>query len=281
MPNIPKLERNGKVAKKDFSLYQKKAEKLARQAGEILQEYREEAVIRKQKGDALDITTDADLASERFLTKEFHKLFPDHNIFAEEHGDELRRSDFTWIIDPLDGTKEYTRGLPLYSVLIALEYKREVVVGVVFRPSTDELFSASKGRGALLNGKKIFVSKESELKNSFIWTHLPTYKTSKKDSIFIWDVMGKLRTEVYRIRANWEDATTLCWLAQGGLEGFVLTLPQVNEWWDVAPGLLMIEEAGGKVTDMYGEKIKNRDLSKGIIASNGKIHQELLKYFKQ
>lgn len=263
----------------NFTRYQKFAEKLAKEAGTILVKYREKAKIEKRKSDLLDIATDADLASEKFLTTQIHKKFPGHNILAEERGDELRRSDFCWVIDPLDGTKEFVRGIPHYNVSIALEYKGEVVVGIVFRPPTNEFFSTAKGKGAFSNGQQIFVSKESDLKNSFIWTHFPKYKSSDKELKLTWSFLKQIVHECYRLREFAEDVTTLCWLARGALEGWVLTCSS-PQWWDVAPGILMVEEAGGKVTNMKGEKIKNRDLSKGIVASNGKIHEELLKYLQ-
>lgn len=264
----------------NYSSYQKRAEELAKEAGKILQKHSQKTTVKKQKRDILDIVTEADLESERFLIKKLHKYFPDHNIYSEERGDELRRSDFIWVIDPLDGSKEFVRGLPIYNVSLALEYKGEVVVGVVFRPPTNELFSAAKGRGATLNGKKISVSKESELKNSFIWTHLPSYKNSEAEFRFTWPILEKLARNCYRLRPFSEDVASLCWLALGALEGYVLTISGPS-WWDVAAGLLMVKEAGGNVTDIYGEKIKDRDLSKGIVASNGKIHESLLKILSQ
>lgn len=264
------------MSKRDYLEFQKFGEKLALKAGSILLEHRNKASIQKRKSDYLDIVTDADLASEKYLTEEIHKKYPDHNTLTEEHGDEMRRSDFNWIIDPLDGTKEFIRGTPIFNVSIALEYKEDLVAGVSFRPVSNELFSCSKDNGAYLNGRQLHVSSETDLKNSMIWTHLPHYKNSEEEINFSLALVKYLARNCYRVRAFPEDVATLSWLSLGGLEGFILNV-NGPKWWDVAPGILMVREAGGKVTNLEGDKLRNRDLSKGIVASNGKIHDQLLK----
>jgi myo-inositol-1(or 4)-monophosphatase len=260
-----------------YRKYQKIAEKLAKEAGKILLEYQQKATVERPKRDSLDITTNADLASEGFLVSEIHRLFPRHNIITEESEDKNKGSEFTWIIDPLDGTKEYLRGLPFYGVSIALDNKGEVVVGALFRPATGELFSASKGSGAFLNGKRLFTSSQENLSFSFIMVHLPTKDTPEKEAEIIWNSLRNLTRDCYRLRTTSEDNFALSWLAQGAFEGYILPLKTVK-WWDVASGLVVAREAGAKITSIFGSEIKNQDLSNGLIASNGKIHQKLVQY---
>lgn len=269
-----------KMNKKTILKYQKFAEKLAFKAGQILQDYRERIVIKKSKKDKLDVVTNADLEAERFLIEKIHAKFPNHNIYSEECGKKLRNSHFTWIIDPLDGTREYVRGIPNYTVNLTLEYSGKIIVGTVYRPSTDQIFSGAKGKRAHLNGKSIHVSQEVSLKDSFLYTHLPDYRMSKEKYIHVWQILSNIAYNCYRLRGLCEDILSLCFLAMGACEGYILITEKKRwspKWWDVASGLLIVEEAGGKVTDIYGQKIKNHDLSKGIVASNAKIHDELLK----
>lgn len=259
---------------------QKEAELLARKAGNILLEYRNKAIVKTRKSDYLDIVTDADLASEKFLLTEINKRHPTHNILSEETGNKNIQSEFTWVIDPLDGTKEYIRGTPMFNVSIAIEYNGEVIVGVVFRPETNELYSASLGNGSFLNGRKLKVSQTDKITNSIIYTDLPHRKDLKKEISLTLNIINNLIPKSGRVRTFQEDAAILCWLAFGALEGHLLAINGPH-WWDVAPGILIAKEAGGKITDTEGNEIKNRNLSKGLIASNGKIHDQLLNIIKK
>lgn len=255
------------------------ARRIARGAGKILTDYYGRELKTKSKSDALDIVTDADEASEQYILSQLQKSFPNHGYLSEESGESKGSSEFRWIIDPLDGTKEFSRGLPIYNVSIALEYRNAIVVGVVYRPASNELYAASRGNGAFFHGKPIHVSVESSLPKSFVWTHLPNMKDPDRFDA-AWNTLGVLAKHVYRLRESSEDVTNLCWLAKGACDGHVL-LMKGPKWWDVAAGILMVEEAGGKVTDMYGNTIKNRDLSKGLVASNGKVHEKLLRLIRK
>lgn len=250
------------------------AERIARVAGKILTKFHGKTLRIKSKSDALDIVTEADEASERYILSELQKSYPSHDYLSEERGESKGSSEFQWIIDPLDGTKEFSRGLPIYNVSIALEYKGAIVVGVVCRPASNELYAASRGNSAFFQGKPIHVSAESSLPKSFVWTHLPNMKDPDTFDA-AWNTLGVVAKRVYRLRESSEDVTNLCWLAKGACDGYVL-LMKGPKWWDVAAGILMVEEAGGKVTDMHGDTIKNRDLSKGLVATNGKLHDKIL-----
>lgn len=259
----------------DFKNYQELAEKIAKEAGQILFDFQKKIKIEKYKEDSFDIVTNADLASEEFIIKEIRRLYPDHNLVSEEKGGEVKKTNFTWFIDPLDGTKEYVRGLPEYNVCISLVKNNEIIIGVVFQPVFNELYGCAKGCGASFNKKPITVSKEEDLKNSFIFTRIPSSKAEKPLSDTIWSSLRTLADNCYRLRAQPQEVISLCWVARGVVEGAVL-FPQGLEWYDTAPGLLMVKEAGGVVTNLMGNPINLVNFQGPIIASNGKIHEKLL-----
>lgn len=260
--------------------YQRIAEHVCIEAGKILLSYFQRARIVNRKSDFGDIATEADLASEKYILKSLATYFPYHSFLAEESGKSISDSEFTWVIDPLDGTKEYARGITLYNVSIALEYKKKLIVGVVYRPATHELFSAREEGGVTLNQKRMRVSSQSDLHACFLSVVFPFYKTSEKETRIAWSLYKHLAATVYRVRPFMEAAANLSWVAMGAHDGFILCI-EGPKWWDVAPGILMVEEGGGRVTDIYGGKIKNRDLSRGLVASNGTIHEELLSVIKR
>ncbi len=257
----------------DLNQALKFSQKLALQVGKTLLKRQEDVQIKAYK-DRQDIVTNIDLEAEKLIINAIEKQYPNHNIVSEEKGKLNKKSDYIWYIDPLDGTKEYFRGLPIFNINITLEQKQETLLGLVYMPKTNQLFTAIKGQGAFENAKKIKVSKEKELKNSFIYTQLPNYKMSLVRTKKIWSTMDRLSRLCYRLRSFQADILSLCWLAQGGLEGFFVF--EMEKWWDVGAGILIIQEAGGKVTNIKGELIKNRDTSEGIVASNGKIHDQLI-----
>lgn len=251
------------------------AEKIARRVGKFLLKKQNEVEILQFK-DRQDILTNVDLQAEKKIIEAIEEKYPSHNIFSEEIGLVEKDSQYTWFIDPLDGTKEYSRGLPVFNVNISLEARKETLLGVVYIPKIDELYSCAKGMGAFENKKRIKVSQQDKLKNSFIYTHLPSYKVLKEKFEEMWEKLGTILNSCYRLRSFQPDIISLCWLAKGGLDGYVF-LMEDEKWFDVGAGILMVQEADGKVTDTKGKPIKNRDLTKGFVASNGKVHNQLLK----
>jgi len=252
------------------------AERTAIEAGKILLRYKAKAKVVTRKTDFHDVATEADIASEKFILGEISRHYPGHSVLAEESGQSSQSSQYTWIIDPLDGTKEYVRGLNTYNVSIALEYRGGIVAGTVYKPETRETYFAGRGLGVRYNGRKVHCSQVSSLKDSHVYTHLPKYNDTESDRKKSLSMLEMVVSHAHRVRTLADDVISLAYIAQGASEGFYL-ISTFPKWWDVAAGILMVEEAGGKVTDMYGKPIKNRDLSKGIVASNGKIHEELLK----
>lgn len=264
------------ISKTDLKQLQKFAENTAVGAGKILLEHYQTAKIVSRKSDFGDIATEADLASEKFIIAEINHKYPKHQILSEEAGLNSNLSDFVWIVDPLDGTREYNRKIPFFNVSIALECDGELVACAIYRPMSNDLYSASFGNGAYLNGNLMKASGETDLSRCYISSQFPNYKNSKKELKKTFFILSTLVEKIYRLRPFQETAANLCFVGSGSHDGYLCAF-NGPKWWDVAPGLLIVSEAGGKVTDMRGKPIVNRNLSHGIVVSNGKIHDELLK----
>src|SRR3972149_11671009 len=196
-----------------------------------------------------------------------HK-FPDHNISSEETGSTRGESGYTWVIDPLDGTKEFIRGIPLYCTAVCLQTKNEVICSAVYDPSTEECYSASKGNGGFLNGRRIQVYHPKKLTDAMVFAYLPKDPRA-------WNVLGILNQKIYRIRGHANHNMAYCWVAKGGYDGH-LDLYHQSRWWDIAPGYFILREAGGKVTDENGIDITPENYREDIICTNGHIHDVLL-----
>lgn len=250
------------------------AENLAKKVGLFLLENQNKVEVLKFK-DRQDILTNIDLQAEGIILDALKRKFPQHSILSEEKGLVEKKSPYQWIIDPLDGTKEYLRGMTLFNTALALEKNEETVLAIVYRPCGDDLFSAAKGLGAFHNNRPISPSGQGKLVNSFIYTYLPSYKMGPRFSK-AWEQLGLIAQNCYRLRSIAEAGPALCWVANGACEAYV-TNSNAHEWWDIAPGLFIAQEANAKITDICGKPIKNKDLSKGLIVSNGKIHQQLIK----
>lgn len=250
------------------------AAQLAIDASDLLKRMQGTQTTAVQK-DEVDIATSADLAAEKLIINGIKEKYPSHSIYSEEAGKSNESSEYQWIIDPLDGTKEYVRGSDDFNVLIALEYQRKLIVGAYSRVINSNLFTTSFQGGSFKNGKKIEVSKASELHSSVIGFRLPN-RSSGQDVIKIRvNTLEKLINNLYRVRCPSDDAHAFAMVACGQLEAHVL-YDGVCDWYDVAPTLLLVKEAGGMVTDFFGNEVKSADFSHGILASNGHIHSQML-----
>lgn len=241
--------------------------------GDILQGYRGEVKKIDYKG-VVNLVTEADRLSENAIIKIIQKNFPEHNILTEESKGYEKDSDYKWIIDPLDGTTNYAHGFPVYCISIALEKEGEILLGVVYNPVLKELFVAEKNKGAFLNGKGIYVSKQRELSRSLLATGFPY--DIRESQINNLDHFKNLALTSQAIRRAGSAALDLCYLAKGIFDGFwELKLSP----WDTAAGILMVKEAGGKVTNFSGEKFSI--YAKDILATNGKIHNQMIQVLKK
>lgn len=260
-----------------YQQLQKDAEYIADRAALLLKRYQKNATVVVQK-DIGDFATTADLASEKLIRTYIQKKYPDHSIMGEEGGLTDKHSQYLWIIDPLDGTKEYARGIPEYNCLIAVEHNGKLVVGVMRRNGFNETYSSVAASGAWGNKKPIHVSTESDLSRSYVGYHLPipTSATSRKDIERHFEVLKELTFSCYRIRPSWDDAKSMAWVSQGILEAHIIPAELKNEWHDLASGILLVQEAGGQVTHLDGSPLNTPERGKGFILSNGHIHSQLL-----
>lgn len=267
----------------DLQKAKKVAQEAAVKAGDFLKQYQPKVTVKKYK-DLGDIQTDADLKAEKIISQIITKSFPQHNIFSEEAGLTDKHSEYTWTIDPLDGTKEYIRGRSIFLTLVSLETKSDLLVGCVYNPNTKNIFSAAKGNHAFKNFKqKLSVSKTSQLKHAIIAVTLPTYVLKEPKFSQNWQFIRSLAQKTYRVRGFQFDALNICHTAQGAMEGFCcFTDTQFGpKWWDIAASLTIAQEAGAKITDLSGKPLKNQDLTNGIVVTNGLIHHQLLRMINQ
>lgn len=243
------------------------AETTARSAGEILKlGFHKKKQIR-YKG-VIDPVTEYDLKSEKHIVAALKKNYPDHGILSEEGDNKKSTDQYRWVIDPLDGTVNYAHKMPVYAVSIALMENDDPIVGVVYDPEKDEMFSAVKNGGAFLNGKKISVSKESKLNRSLLATGFAyNIKKAKKNNL---GTFARMMKQAQAVRRLGSAALDLCWLADGRFEGF---WEYYLHPWDTAAAILIVTEAGGKVTGISKDKYTIFD--DNLLASNNLIHQQM------
>jgi len=232
---------------------------------ESLSDLESKQVQRKQE---FDFVTQVDHRSEEAIVKLIQERHPDHSILAEESGGSKEEQDYLWIIDPLDGTKNYIHGFPIFAISIALQFKTELRVGVVFDPVRNELFYAEKDKGAFLNNDTIKVSQTTDFSECLLATGFP-FRAKHLTEPYL-DTFKELFYQVSDFRRAGAAAIDLAYVACGRLDGFWELM--LNSW-DIAAGALLIGEAGGKVTDLWGG---STHLKKGnIVASNGLIHEQI------
>jgi len=248
------------------------AKKLARNAGVLLKKYYCKKNTLTYKIDT-SLVTEADLAADRYLRTEIEKFFPSHSIMSEESPEKKTSSDYQWIIDPLDGTTNFSICNPFFGVSICVLFEGTAQVGVIYSPIQDELFWSIKGKGAFLNNRPIIVDNQKDIEKSVITFCNGRDIDSRKILIQIYQNL-KLRNN--RIRQIGSAALELSYVAAARTGGFFM--PGVNSW-DILAGSLIVEEAKGKVTDFYGKKFTIR--SQNLIAAPESVHQALLELIQQ
>lgn len=214
-----------------------------------------------------NLVTEVDQASERLITSIIRAAHPDHGIIGEEYGSHDVQARYKWIVDPIDGTVNYAHGIPLCCVSIGLMEDETMIMGAVFNPMMNELFFAEKGKGASLNGLPIKVSEKSDFAKAFLVTGFPYHFPEGKNPFSIFE---RMVTSGIPVRRLGSAALDLCWVACGRFDGFWEF--NLNAW-DIAAGYLIVEEAGGKVTDFRNNPYTVWD--KETLATNGRIHEEL------
>lgn len=249
--------------------------RIARKAGEILVKYSQSNIHVEFKGGNIhNLVTKVDRLSEKCIVDAIKKEFPNHCVLSEESGDcGIKPSEYRWIIDPVDGTTNYAHGYNFYAVSIALAKGNDLLVGVVYAPMLGELFHGAIGIGAFLNGKRLKVSKSAKIETSLLATGFNVNERGKNLPIF-----KEILPQAQGIRRAGSASIDMAYTAAGRLDGYweLAIYP-----WDVAAGIILVQEAGGKVTDLKGSTIKLPEAElMTILATNGKIHNEMVKKIK-
>ncbi len=251
------------------------AEEIAREAGALLRGFYERGVAMEYKGD-VDLVTEADRASEALIKQRLAEAFPEHGIYGEEGTRERLAGEYRWYVDPLDGTTNFAHGFPVFCVVLGLERRAaglaedadgEMVAGVIYDPLRDESFVAERGRGAWLNGRPLAVSKTKTLAESLTATGFPSQKRHRSPNVHFYQ---EVTLRSHGVRRAGSAALDLAYVACGRLDGYWEF--NLNPW-DTSAGYLLVEEAGGTVTQFDGGKFTLD--SREVMATNGKIYGEM------
>lgn len=244
----------------------------AREAGKLQIRMRQNDLEIEKKGD-VNLVTQADRDSEALIRKIIFEKFPDHSFIAEEGTESHQKSKYLWIVDPLDGTTNYAHSFPVWCVSICLLENLKPIVGCVYNPNLDELFTAEKGRGSYLNNKKIAKSKTSKLSDSLLATGFP-YDIRESSGTNLRE-FARFSLAAQAIRRAGSAALDLSYVACGRFDGF---------WefklspWDIAAASLMASESGCRLSNWTGGPF---DIFSGeVLATNGLIHDEMIAVLK-
>lgn len=239
------------------------------EAGEVLRKAFYQSKVVSTKSNSTDLVTETDKKIERYLIDRISVLYPESKFLAEESSPEIKEAEYLWIIDPIDGTTNFVHKFPFVCISVALMVKQKLEIGLVYNPIMQEMFYAQRSKGAFLNGERIQVSDCNKLSEAFMGTGFAyNFATAEEDNIQYFKGMVP---QVHGIRRPGSAALDLCYVAKGVYDGYW-------EWylnpWDVSAGILIIQEAGGKVSNYANEEYSFKN--KNIVASNGILHEKLL-----
>lgn len=255
-----------------MSSYLETAVEIAREASALVRGFADRNIGFELKGEH-DLVTAADRASENLIVKRLQERFPSHHIVAEEGGERTGSSEYRWYVDPLDGTTNFAHDFPVYNVSLGLERAGELIAGVIADPTRDEMFTAERGAGAFLNGRKIHVSKVERVEDALAATGFPSRRRHQNVNVHFFYQLAMLSHGVRRPGAA---ALDLAYVACGRLDLFWEF--HLNPW-DMAAGVLLIQEAGGCCTDMHGAPL---DLhGPHVLGDNGLVHEETVALFAE
>ncbi len=244
--------------------------KAAKAGGEVLNKYFGTALEITQKTIVVDLVSKADIESENAIIEELHARFPHFNMIAEESGHNHKDSAYTFIIDPLDGTSNFLTGIPYFSVSVGLMKGNEIVAGVVYAPITGDVYHAVKGKGAYLNDTQIHVSAEKEItRSSIAYSH----EYSEDHDKFLESMKALYRLKLKRLFRNISPALDMCLVASGRMEAFISNNISPH---DFIAGKLIVEEAGGRISDFAGEVEKDPMSTRFIVSNNTAIHRHIV-----
>jgi myo-inositol-1(or 4)-monophosphatase len=253
-----------------MSQFLETASEVAREAGNLIANYLERHIGYELKGES-DLVTEADRASETLIVERISSRFPSHSILGEEGTSKTGSSDYKWYVDPLDGTTNFAHGFPVFNVSIGLERAGQMIAGVVYDPTRQELFAAELGSGAWLNNRRIHASAAKSLSVSLVATGFPSYNRHKNVNIHYYHQLAMLS---HGVRRAGSAAIDLVYVACGRLDAYweIGLKP-----WDMAAGSIIVSEAGGTISRMDGQPLDIH--GPNIVADNTKIHEELLATF--
>lgn len=246
----------------------------AQESGALLVRHADKPKTVSIKRNVIDLVTEIDKASEQIIHRILKQAAPDFGFLGEERGAEVSRSAYRWIVDPIDGTNNFVHGLPLFGVSIGLEHAGKIVLGVIYDPMRRELFTALRGQGARLNSRRICVAQTRQLAKSLVATGFSFNFRKHPQPYLGW--FQDFQCNSHGVRRLGSTVFCLASIAAGRLEGFY----ERDLWpWDVAAGMLLVEEAGGKVSNLEG---KPASLTEGrLLATNGHIHAQMLRILKR
>lgn len=257
------------------------AAEIAREAGALLREFYARGVATEYKGD-VDLVTEADRASETLIRERLQRRFPEHGIYGEEGTRDGLDAEFRWYVDPLDGTTNFAHGFPVFCVVLGCERRPaglaasadgEMVAGVIYDPLRDEMFETERGKGAWLNGRRIAVSKTAKLQEALTATGFPSHKRHRSPNVHFYQ---EITLRSHGVRRAGSAAIDLAYVACGRLDGFWEF--NLNPW-DTSAGVLLVREAGGRVTHFDGGDFTLD--SRETLATNGRIAPELEHIFRE
>ena len=247
----------------------------AKAGGEICEKYFGQVLDTEEKTAISDFRTKADTESEDAILAVLKEKYPDYNIYSEETGETDNKSEFTFIVDPLDGSNNFVLGIPNFSVSIALLRENEVIAGVTYLPMLHHVYYAEKGKGAFVNGERIEVNDESEIKKSTV-SYTCGYLTDRTYMVSLKDKLNNVG--IKRLLDNWSPAVDFALVASGKFEAVI---NNNNEIYDYVAGKIIAREAGAKITDFNGNIIDNDREPQFLLSNGAKVHEELLTILKE
>jgi myo-inositol-1(or 4)-monophosphatase len=248
----------------------------AHAGAEVLMKYFGESLVTTQKTTYADIQTKADLDSEAAILSILEKGFPQFNILSEERGDTKNGSEYTIVVDPLDGTNNFSCGIPNFTITVALFHGKSLLAGLIYHPTTSTAYYAEAGKGAYCNNRKMSVNAESELQKTAI-SYVPGYVTARTMSPYMMSALVE-ELKIKRFHHNWSGAADACFFAAGRIESVIIDQCQL---YDFAAGKLIAREAGAKITSFDGGPSEDDTVDRFIMTNGTAIHEPILKVWQK
>lgn len=241
----------------------------ARAGGEVVRSYFGASLELTQKTILADVRTQADLDSEAAILTILERDFPQYNIISEERGNTNHNSEYTFVIDPLDGTHNFTLGIPVFSISIGLKKGSDIIAGVVYNVMLDELYSAEKGKGAFRNDEPIHVNQSQRIED-VTFSYVARYGVPKAEELAIFSAC--IESDMKRVLTQWSPALDFCLLASGRIEAILVSHSEI---YDYMGGKIIALEAGAYCTDLQGGLEAHTDNNVFLITNNSKVHSSV------